>query len=989
MALISTSGNLYTFGHSVLSESIDIYIAGSLSASGFLDSDNVVFYHPLDDYSDGINGDIWNGSASFGPAIISSGIGAIGGPVISSSGEFIDVYAGNLGCWLVPKPDDDNRVLFVHLDRNQGIKAQVISVSGDTISAGSTYSAAPNTTILINKGANQVINVSGNLYVCVLAMSNSSRVGAISFEVDNDVVSFNSLNYDIEQSGSFAFGGDMSLSPVLGATSGGFIFSYYDGTGGSQDNLYLRYGTIADNGDVFAGSPLIIPSGDLGRVVVLDQDKAILKYRDLANDNQDVARIVNISGTNMSLEPAIDVDGAGNLVNTMVKINDSCFVTAHRSEYSAGTIIFNSYNVSGSVITHKFSVPKTANSQTLWVPRLAYDAQQGRGIYSVQEQATSMQAGFFTVDENYFMNIGNITPYSYDPDLTSGEDNTATYLGDDRFVVFDSETETVRLVYTQYHDIYSSESAIYPSTIDSSGFTMGCWANFSVSSGAIVRIERGYKLDITSGYISINENAYWNDSEIINFLDIISDYDDYFVLFDFRYQGDNNWNLCTSINGLPWINQGIQNSGSQSPITTDTAPRVTAQDGNIGQLLDEAIMWADTEQFSSSELFKLHYLGKTKHAPLDEYSLFDLAFSYNPWDTDLSASGNLFISAYDQITKQCSLYVEGYETVNNSIDLFITGQESVSVSGDLFIGGHGIDNSSNTLFILASDLFSFYHNLFINGSTDISASNDLFINALSSNSGQCDLFLSAPALSSVSSGYLFISGHEQTNNSFNLFIHGHTDSSASINLFTKGHDRATASGDLFVKGHQPTTGSCDLVTLSDTDAVASGDLFVKGHQPTTGSCDLYICAYDNTFVSSNLFVEGYGTQVASNNLFIRGTAGVVAKSIDWLLRTSDHYPQIIGTLEGAVTATIQLWEITDGQNTPVSLMSNRCYQIGNTGRWGWSTANLPTVYGHARQYFYIMTSDTTETFDGQFFLELPEEAKWIYPDDQDEYLMRI
>lgn len=113
----------------------------------------------------------------------------------------------------------------------------------------------------------------------------------------------------------------------------------------------------------------------------------------------------------------------------------------------------------------------------------------------------------------------------------------------------------------------------------------------------------------------------------------------------------------------------------------------------------------------------------------------------------------------------------------------------------------------------------------------------------------------------------------------------------------------------------------------------------------------------------------------------------LARSLDWLLKTADHYPQIIGTF-GVVASgvTIEVWDIIDGQNTLVSIADADCYAIGNTGRWGWSTTFLPTFQGHSRQYFYLMTSNTSETFGGQFIMDMPESSRWIHPSNRNDYL---
>lgn len=131
----------------------------------------------------------------------------------------------------------------------------------------------------------------------------------------------------------------------------------------------------------------------------------------------------------------------------------------------------------------------------------------------------------------------------------------------------------------------------------------------------------------------------------------------------------------------------------------------------------------------------------------------------------------------------------------------------------------------------------------------------------------------------------------------------------------------------------------------------------------------------------------------SGDLFVRGvvtaqpSSGILSKPFDWFLKIADHYPQIIGTFDTPASAvTIQLWDVTNGQNTPVSVASSGCYQISDTGRWGWSTTHLPSLQGNAKHYFYTMTSDVAETFEGQFIWDAPEGAKWIYPSDQGTYI---
>lgn len=168
----------------------------------------------------------------------------------------------------------------------------------------------------------------------------------------------------------------------------------------------------------------------------------------------------------------------------------------------------------------------------------------------------------------------------------------------------------------------------------------------------------------------------------------------------------------------------------------------------------------------------------------------------------------------------------------------------------------------------------------------------------------------------------------------------------------------------------------------------SRDLFTYGHDIFQASGDLFIHNYNDISEQCNLFTYGHNPLYLYINGFeITPPSSILAQSLDWLLKTSDYYPQIIGTFNASASGVnIQVWDITDGQNIAMSLASSGCYAIGDTGRWGWSTANLPIIYGRSRQYFYVMTSVANRTFSGQFIINMPEDAKWIYPRNQNEYI---
>ena len=139
-----------------------------------------------------------------------------------------------------------------------------------------------------------------------------------------------------------------------------------------------------------------------------------------------------------------------------------------------------------------------------------------------------------------------------------------------------------------------------------------------------------------------------------------------------------------------------------------------------------------------------------------------------------------------------------------------------------------------------------------------------------------------------------------------------------------------------------------------------------------------------------LFINGPLNTNDSLNLFTKGLgSGVVADSdddfgisIDSLFVSTDYSPQLIGRFDVNPTgATIEVWDVIGGVNAPVSLINNECYPISDTGRWGWSTSNLPPFNSVINQYVYRMTGDNLEVFVGTFIMKNREKVNSKIPRD--------
>jgi hypothetical protein len=62
-------------------------------------------------------------------------------------------------------------------------------------------------------------------------------------------------------------------------------------------------------------------------------------------------------------------------------------------------------------------------------------------------------------------------------------------------------------------------------------------------------------------------------------------------------------------------------------------------------------------------------------------------------------------------------------------------------------------------------------------------------------------------------------------------------------------------------------------------------------------------------------------------------------------------------------------------NSPVSLLSIDCYEIGDTDRWAFSTINLPPLTRRVNQYVFKMMANTAEVFEGEFILKTKKLGK--------------
>lgn len=247
-------------------------------------------------------------------------------------------------------------------------------------------------------------------------------------------------------------------------------------------------------------------------------------------------------------------------------------------------------------------------------------------------------------------------------------------------------------------------------------------------------------------------------------------------------------------------------------------------------------------------------------------------------------------------------------------------------------------------------------------STPVSSSGDLFINGLDLINDNVEIFIQAKE-NLNNDNDLFIYGYEVINDQLNLIFVYPSFKTNTQNLFINGSEPIIALFDLFINGSELITNDINIFIMV----------------PFTGSLDSFIEGYIVQTSGIDLFVHGLGLKTNDMHLSIHGTVSGLPPletgdddfglSLEQLFKNGDYNPQVIGRFTtDPNTVTIEIWDVIDGANTLLVLSSNDCYQIGDTGRWAFSTANLPQLPNIINQYVYRMTGDTTETFDGKFIL---------------------
>jgi len=980
----TASGDMFTFGR---------------SSDGMLRPNDVVFYHPLNDNQEYTVQSVWSGDANFVNGQIGDALTAE--LMIGQYGDAIE-FSASSNLYTSIERISDSTFVVGHRGLGSSGVAKIGTVTGQTavLHDDAVFAAAI--------GLNDISSIEEDRFVVVyedrdLPNHGYAKVGSIS----GTTITFGASGAYMSDTGSL--GAPMSVSFL---TPSSFVVAYQEGL--SPNDEVVKIGTMSGTTITFGSGYTFAPSGNSSYVTVdrMSDTKFAIAY----TDQNDGAKIKGIIGT-VSSSGTVDFGDAAQFATNgsnigMAILNSDQIVVGYRQGFASLAGESKIGSVSGTTI----GVGAASLFLTTQVSRVTMNR--------VNDTAFLVT---FRDGSNGLSKLGTVSGTT----ITYGESSEYYAVGPTHI---DSTvlTESVSVVgftanvgnglltlnpldnSSNLSSLSDVNEFVYPGVSGSSRITTCLWGNNPTLQLSAVIIERGQKITLTSDEVSLGSGTvYWNGDNISSMMSGVNDGLNHLLVLDFENTSGNDWRLNTSVDGVGFVDQGLQSSGSQSVDVTDTSPGIIISGVSTSQWIDEVVVWAGDKnvltQFTSTELDRLYALGQFFVEPMPNYdqripvssgskSLFIegsvSAFISNSADLYISSSEvdssttSLYVRGKESLTDSSTLSIEGHGTETQSASLFLHGLETINEDKTLFVGGHDTVLASGELYVNGHIPTIASGELFVNGHNTPIASGDMFVEGLGFQTATCSLYTAGPMNIVTISGNLYIAGWDTFTSSSDLFVEGHTPSNGNFDLFTTSHEIVIASGDMFIGGLTDSLNDSATLFIHGWDSLAiSGDMVVTGHEPFVASEDLFTLGLTSSSDSIGLYTQAGSFD--SMNLFIGGAAaGGLARPLDWLMRTSDYSPQLIGTMDTVASGVnIQVWDITNGQNALVSITSSGCYSIGDTGRWGWSTANLSGPQIDTRQYFYRMTSDTTEVFDGQFFMKTPEKVKWIHPDDRSNYLV--
>jgi len=1047
----------------------------------FLRTNEVNFYHPVDDNTENTQSQIWAGSGLFVSGVLPSG-----DPVGFAPDQGNDLTAlptqtymgpsgtGTPALWSTKLTDTKHVCVYIkETGFNKDLFAKVIEFTDNVATSGDEYTVIAGKSYTTYSNAVAVQRVTDDSFIVTRgADPNKGHVAVLN--VDGTTISEGSTT---EFDGNFVYEMTMcEMTPYVSGTSSG-IYALTNKSN-TDNKCYMR--ALAVSGTtVDSGSAVVIDDLDHSRYLAVgsfNSDDFLAFFTPKAPAADEIGRYIqgSLSGLTVTMGTSGSVR-EGTLVEVPIVRRVEANRLAMYSKISdEKDRIFQFYLTGGTtsgvpasgieVLHSDRRDMNVLNSNNLIVSTC-------KNTFGIQTQIVRLTATSGIVSEAY--------------ETDEGTEIQVIPLSNTSFVIYDNDITEDRgdlqvLLTSGVAHIYASDQGVYPSLEDADRLTLAFWTQKPTVLASEWYIDAGYNIGVTSGSIVFGDgDATWNDSGISDLMTSVNDGSQHFVVFDFANTGGTNWTLSTSVNGSGWVDQGTQNTGTASVLSSSgSAPSIMASGtDNYDSWIDEVIVWGGSgfSQLTAVELGNLYDLKDTYDDVMPNYTSY--------WAASLTGTCNLYTAGQGPTPGSMDCFIEGcYVYDGETRKLYFSDRDtenirrcnldgsdieilvgSVPEPRDLTVdeingkvywldsntdiiqrcdldGGNletvvtGLDNPCGIAFDADNELLYWTdaaaHKV-QRSKYDGTEVTDLITTGISGVQGIC---------LDVASGHMYF-----VDNIYDAIYRANLDGSNLVEIINTDLDLPVGLElDLPNRKMYWTDFGNDTIKRANMDGtsietlIASGTLqtphgltldLVNGHiffvdlgTDKLQRCDLdgsnlqdiitaglqypdgiELGVYNNDIV--NLVVPGHELITASGNLYIAGQREYAdiplyifgdttvawtyqGRSAEEFIKTADYTPQLVGSVSGSpATVTIQIWNITGGVNTELSLGSSGCYAIGSTGRWGWSTSYLPVMNTDRQQFFYRMVGNTGGVSDGEFKIDVPESIRWFHPGSQSEYLL--
>jgi len=582
-----------------------------MSTAGILRPDEVVFYHPMDNYVEHTQSQAWTGGAGFVAGKIGQANSAVTGDApsfgtVNESTASASQYSLVPGGGLVMLSSTKAVLVYRH-DADSFPTARVATISGADVTLGPTKSLYASGSFQPGAGrisadkfiwgsrysvgfGAQICSVSGTditagawKYVDTGKIAKwaflSSTVGVLlhkSFSPSNTKVA----NVITVSGLDFTIGATATVSPVANndemydvAWIGGqkFVFAWYQ-TDGSGSGTRARVGTVSGTTitmgavvDVDADTSVAASRLNIER---LDTDKFIVSYPESTGG---WVKVGAVSGTDITFGPATQF--YNRQWHTALGVMSATTITMTTVDPGGGAEEYNATKigtVSGLDVTFG---AKTLNAC------VKEDGVDTVGLTS---------ASFLTMS-------AGATP--------DGVDVCVGELGQEAAMT-------------------ASTPGVYPAATGDDRVAVAMWAKDVTKGSSTVVVQRDYRIELSGTTVTLGPaSAVWSGVAALG-AGQANDGSEHLLVLDFEHTGAGAWNLRTSLDGGAWVNEGAgTGTRTTSPVSAD--PQANIEDGETGQWVDELVMWsgdkAAFDMFTTEELANLHDLADTFGDAMNQY----------------------------------------------------------------------------------------------------------------------------------------------------------------------------------------------------------------------------------------------------------------------------------------------------------------------------------------------------------------------------------